>query len=168
MHKNFSIIKALGWISCYWNRAEISSISYQDLKCGLLKNAFIKSDLLFNLQYSSLVSLQHRELQGLLVPAHSYSVFFNRYRETMFIWNRQHASIDYAWGWELAIPQFKFCWWCCLSKVARLFWIFLFASTGFHMLMSAIVLRLALGDASHAQPLLKLKTCRICLTIISR
>lgn len=131
VHKNFSIIKALGWISGYWNRAEISSISYQDLKCGLLKNAFIKSDLLFNLQYSSLVSLQHKELQGLLAPACCYSGGFNR--ETTFTCSKQHASIDHAWGWELAVPQLRFCWWYCLRRVAQLFWIFLVANIRFHI-----------------------------------
>lgn len=141
VHKKFSIIKALGWFSGYWNRAEISSISYQELKCGLLKNAFIMSDLLFDLQNSSLVSLQHGELQGLLARPCCYSGCFNQYRETMFIWSRQHASIDYARDWELAVPHFKFCRWCCFRRVPQFFWIFLFASVGFHMLIFATVLR---------------------------
>lgn len=93
MHKNFGITKALGWISGYWNRALVSSISYQDLKCGLLKNTCIKSDLIFNLRYASFVFLLHGELQGLLPP---YSGCCNWHKKIMLICSRQHPSINYA------------------------------------------------------------------------
>lgn len=57
VRKNFSIIKANRVNLQLLSSPQISSILYQDHKCGLLKNAFIKSDLLFNPQNFTVVSL---------------------------------------------------------------------------------------------------------------
>lgn len=159
VHKIFSIIKANRVNIQLLNRPQISSISYQDLNCGLLKNAFIKSDLLFNLQYS-MWFLYNVGSSRICMLLHTQVALVSIGKQPSFaVGNMSHQTVLRAGNWQFLSSNFVGN--AVLGGLVIFPESFYLQALCFKCLYLQLCLgKLILGDDFHAQSLLKPKMCR--------